>query len=846
MKLKSKSGDDCMVFRIFAYLMVLAGTVWMANVGHCQIVTNGSFEQPGSATDQYTVSYGGMATNHITSWLLGPSGVVSLPAQSPGGYDYDGISGGNGLNDAANYEDGSNCLFLQGGMAATTVTLSPGVYTLSFWAMGRVDGGNGANPVWVTVGNGGGIIFSNTVTPQNTAQNQLSDWTQSLFNFSVTSSGQYSLVFQSATPYGTGHDYMTFIDKVLINPSTPGTFSAASADATMDAYNAAYYYTFGPAQARYLNVKTNSSPTYFWGQAEEIEGLIDAYQRNTNTTYQKMINNLLNGFCADWQTNWSWDDYNDDVNWACIAFLRGYFATGNSSFLNIAKTNYDMMYARAWDTNWGGGLEWSTLGPGKAAAANGPGAMAAYLLYKALNDSTYLTKAQNIYNWEKSTLFNSTSGAISDGINSNGINTWASTYNQGTFVGIADYLGDTNAAYAATIYTMDYLSGAGNPGVIMFEYGTLNNNSGFNSIGIRWISKFVNDYRYQSEFLPWLQVNADTAWNVRRTADNLSWEQWLQQTPSLAENPSLNSWDFISSVAALQCVPNTVTNGVLPNGTYALINSNSGLALETYEAGTGNGTVLDQSAYSGGLNQQWNLTYIGNGQYSLIGVGSGRSANVYGGYATNDTLIIIWDYVAQSDEVLTLTSNGNGYYTPIFVNSDKAVTVNGASTNNGAKIIQYQYNGGTSAQWKFVPVVPNGTYEVLNGMSGLVLDAYDNGAANGTLLDQWTYNGGTNQQWDLTYIGNGQYSLIGVGSGRSVNVYGGYTTDNTQIILWDWLDQTDEILTLTNSGNGYFSPLFVNSGKAMTVQGNSTLSGASIVQYDYSAAQNAEWRFQSF
>ena len=199
----------------------------MANAGHCQIVTNGSFEQPGSATDQYTLSFGTLPTDYITGWILGVSGVPSLPSQSPSGNDYDGICGGNGLNDAGIYEDGTNCIFLQGGMAATTVTLSPGIYTLSFWAMGRVDGGNGVNPVWVTVGNGGGIIFSNTMTPQNAAQSQLSDWTQGLFNFSVTNSGQYSLVFQSAIPYGAGHDHMTFIDNVsIISGSIAPTFSS--------------------------------------------------------------------------------------------------------------------------------------------------------------------------------------------------------------------------------------------------------------------------------------------------------------------------------------------------------------------------------------------------------------------------------------------------------------------------------------------------------------------------------------------------------------------------------------------------------------------------------------------
>jgi lysophospholipase L1-like esterase len=232
-----------------SFLMPMIAALTVFGIGapqatHSQnLVPNGSFESPGSASDQYTVNFGTLPVNYITGWSLGISGIASLPSQTPGGNDYDGICGGDGLNDAGNYEDGTNCIFLQGGMAATTVTLSPGIYTLSFWAMGRVDGGNGVNPVWVTVENGGGIIFSNTVTPQNTAQNQLSDWTQYLFNFSIMNSGQYSLAFQSAIPYGSGHDHMTFLDNVSIlemNLVTNGSFETVTPPVTSSIYTTSF------------------------------------------------------------------------------------------------------------------------------------------------------------------------------------------------------------------------------------------------------------------------------------------------------------------------------------------------------------------------------------------------------------------------------------------------------------------------------------------------------------------------------------------------------------------------------------------------------------------------------
>ena len=201
-------------------LLVLAGMVWMASTGWSQIVSNGSFEQPGyqGSGSTYTVSFGSLPTNYITGWILGTSGYAT-----GNGHGYDGICDTNGGLNTWNVEDGTNCIFLQGGYAATTVTLSPGSYTLAFWAMGRTAAGNGANPVAVTVGN----VLSNTVTPPNAAQNVLSDWTQYLFNFSVSSSGTYALTFQATIPYGSSGDHTTFIDNVSIVPGgVPPSFSS--------------------------------------------------------------------------------------------------------------------------------------------------------------------------------------------------------------------------------------------------------------------------------------------------------------------------------------------------------------------------------------------------------------------------------------------------------------------------------------------------------------------------------------------------------------------------------------------------------------------------------------------
>jgi predicted alpha-1,6-mannanase (GH76 family) len=260
-----------------------------------------------------------------------------------------------------------------------------------------------------------------------------------------------------------------------------------------------------------------------------------------------MAVDLLNGFVANHGTNWSSNQYNDDCMWASIAFARGYLVCGHDHrFREIARGNFDLVYGRAWDSRLGGGLYWTTNNTTKNACINGPAGIAAYLLYQIYGIASYQAKAVSIFNWERRVLFDPRTGAVSDGISRHGrVHTWASTYNQGTFIGLANFLGQTNDAVLAADYTRDHLAVAG----ILPEYGIGGNNAGFNAIFFRWLTRFMRDHQLQATYEPWLGQNAEAAWNVRRTTDGLSWCQWRQPTPP---ETNLASWDCIASLEALQ------------------------------------------------------------------------------------------------------------------------------------------------------------------------------------------------------------------------------------------------------------------------------------------------------
>jgi predicted alpha-1,6-mannanase (GH76 family) len=329
-------------------------------------------------------------------------------------------------------------------------------------------------------------------------------------------------------------------------------YTSTDADSIIDAYNNAFFKERG--SSGYYIEKKGKGPTYFWSQAEEIEGALDAYERTWTSRNREVVSELLHGFVKTNGKTWEGNKYNDDCMWACIAFGRAYLDTGNDWFLLVDKANYKMVYARAWDDKLGGGMWWTTDKTGKNACINGPAAIAAYLLYKGTGEQQYLDQANALYTWDRDKLFNRENGVVADNMGADGkVNGGATTYNQGTFVGAASYLGYDDDAALASNFTMNHMGDMTASGFrIMPLYGTDGNNSGFNGIAIRWIARFMVDKGRQKAYLPWLQANAQAAWDVRRVSDNLSWCQWTQPTPDKLD---LGSWDCISSVVALQIVP---------------------------------------------------------------------------------------------------------------------------------------------------------------------------------------------------------------------------------------------------------------------------------------------------
>jgi predicted alpha-1,6-mannanase (GH76 family) len=320
---------------------------------------------------------------------------------------------------------------------------------------------------------------------------------------------------------------------------------SGDADVLFDAHMAAFYRV--EEGRAWLRESTEGGKASFWMRAEQMEMVLDAYERTKDARKLEMFTNLFRGFLADHGETWEKNPFNDDIMWMVIACARAHLLSGNPEILKVARANFDLCYERALSDDLGGGLWWKTDNRSKNACVNGPGSIAAFLLGKATGEEAYTAKAKSLFLWLRATLFDPGTGSVSDNIQLGGrVNPMALTYNQGTFVGAATFLGYLDEARLAATFTMNKLCRDG----YLPPSGEKGDGGGFNGIGARWIARFIYGHGEERTFEPWLQKNAEAAWQGRRRSDNLSWCRWPIATPP----DRRYSWGCSSAVVLLQVV----------------------------------------------------------------------------------------------------------------------------------------------------------------------------------------------------------------------------------------------------------------------------------------------------
>ena len=138
--------------------------------------------------------------------------------------------------------------------------------------------------------------------------------------------------------------------------------------------------------------------------------------------------------------------------------------------------------------------------------------------------------------------------------------------------------------------------------------------------------------------------------------------------------------------------------------------------------------------------------------------------------------------------------------------------------------------------------VQEGTYYIMNKLSGKVLDVNEWSKENGANVHQWDYTEGQNQQWRISHASNGYYNLIAVHSNKALDVDGKSTIDGANVHQWAFNGDDNEQWEFIIAGDGTYFIKAKHSGKVLDVDGWSQDNGANIHQWSCHGGDNQKWK----
>lgn len=367
----------------------------------------------------------------------------------------------------------------------------------------------------------------------------------------------------------------------------------------------------------------------FWGVAEMMEIVVDAYEVTGNSKYVSMFNEMYNLFLAKETSDWMWNEYNDDITWMVLACVRAGILTGNQTYIDKGKQQFDKMYARAIHDN-GSWLTWKQGTEGTNSCINGPAMVACCYLAQATGNTSYYDKAIKLYNWSNDRLLVPGSGQVYDSYNVDEdkvSNYWSSTYNQGTFLGASVMLYN---------YTNDpfYLKVADRIANFtqwdMYHNDVINNEegndlNGFKGIFMRYARRYVADCN-RSNFIPWLQLNAKVAYN-NRNSDNIISTIWSQRAEESKYYYAFNASTAISLLV------NCPYESSARKDAYSTIEAEGfdylkGVIVEPCIDGTSNLGGVKEGFYTGYNNVDFGTTGAESAEFRLSSISAGKTIEI--------------------------------------------------------------------------------------------------------------------------------------------------------------------------------------------------------------------------
>lgn len=224
------------------------------------------------------------------------------------------------------------------------------------------------------------------------------------------------------------------------------------------------------------------------------------------------------------------------------------------------------------------------------------------------------------------------------------------------------------------------------------------------------------------------------------------------------------------------------------DGSYEIVNVNSGKALDVRNGVAENNAIVQQYSRNNSQAQRWFIRDSGAGYYLQSALGN-WVLDLSGGNTANGAAIRLYTPNGTASQLFVVSSSDVNIATGVSmiitsVANKKLVTdVTSASTANGARVQLYSSNNTNAQKYRFESI-GNGTYKIVNINSGKMLDVAGGSTANGAALQQYTSNNTVAQQWTVWNYGSGKIALVSVNANKAVDIPGGNAVQQAQLQLY--------------------------------------------------------------
>lgn len=286
----------------------------------------------------------------------------------------------------------------------------------------------------------------------------------------------------------------------------------------------------------------------------------------------------------------------------------------------------------------------------------------------------------------------------------------------------------------------------------------------------------------------------------------------------------------------------------------------SNLVFDVPGASTANSARIQLYAANGTNAQKFRFQQIGNGTYNIVNVNSGKVLDVYGVSASNGAVLQQYDSNGTVAQQWTVRNYGDGKISLMSVNANKAIDVPGANYSSNVALQLYSPNDTAAQQWiieksktmrdrlneqaaKHRQDLPDGTYsfgsKLKTNMKMYVYGASRSDCAN---VQLWIGNGTNAQRWRVSHDDNGYVTLTSANSDKALDVYGAstanganaqqYASNGTYAQKW---------IAIKNSDGSYTFQSALAENKVLDVSGASTSNGANVQLYAANGTTAQKW-----